>query len=114
MRFKVERLGEAVEGVRIKGDPLRPEPEAFRIVFPFGFVEVTRAVDGDPNTDYWVHVYVNNPLNKSYCCEIDGLKGQIKHARLDQVDKHTSDCNLGDFARAELYHLAVRVGAISE
>jgi hypothetical protein len=117
-QFKLEQstqMGQNVVGVNITGDKRRQEPETFRIHFPFGDVEVTRATDGENigKTDYWIHIYVNNPTNPNYYPQDEyyPLPGQIKAARLDQTDKHASESNLGDFERAELYHLAVRVGA---
>jgi len=116
--LKVERFGEKVVGVNITGNPKNAEPESFRICFPWGNVEVTRAQDGKPrdDTDYWVHVYVNNPGSVNYCPDEDSGEyagpGAIFDARLDQTDKHASESNLGDFGRAELYHLAVKVGPL--
>lgn len=118
-QFKLEtstQMGQKVVGVNITGDRRNNEPEMFRIHFPFGDVEVTRANDGKDvsETDYWVHVYVNNPLSNNYCPDEDSgafaLPGAIKTARLDQTDKHASESNVGDFGRKELYHMAVRIG----
>jgi len=122
-QFKLEQstqMGQKVVGVNITGDKRNGEPETFRVSFPFGTVEVTRANDGAKlaETDYWVHVYVNNPRSVNYCPDEDSgqfaLAGAIKDARLDQTDKHASESNLGDFQRPELYHLSVRVGAQSK
>lgn len=117
-QFKLEtstQMGQKVVGVNITGDRRNNEPETFRIHFPFGDVEVTRANDGKniAETDYWIHLYVNNPSNNNYYKEDEyfPLPGAIKDARLDQTDKHASESNIGDFGRKELYHLAVRVGA---
>lgn len=118
--FKLEsstQMGQKVVGVNITGNPKNGEPETFRIHFPWGDVEVTRAQDGKPTseTDYWVHISVNNPTSPNYCPDEDAGAyagaGAIKDARLDQTDKHSTESNLGDFNRRELYHLAVRVGA---
>ena len=55
-------------------------------------------------------------MSPNYCSDGDSgacdYAGAIKGARLDQTDKHASESNLGDFERKELYHLAVRVGAV--
>lgn len=116
--LKLERMGEKVMGVNITGNPKNQEPESIRIHFPFGDVEVTRAVDGKSTqqTEYWVHVYVNNPTNTNYCPDADSGAfagpGVIIDARLDQTDKHASESNLGDFGRAELYHVAVKIGSM--
>jgi len=122
-QFKLEQstqMGQKVVGVNVTGDKQNNEPETFRVSFPFGTVEVTRANDGKPitETDYWVHVYVNNPRSNNFCPDEDSgmfaLAGAIKDARLDQTDKHATESDLGDFKRPELYHLAVRVGATSK
>jgi hypothetical protein len=112
--MKLERMGDKVIGVKITGDRRNAEKEAFRITFPWGEVEVTRATDGGAAPDYWVHVYVNNPRSPHFCVDEDSgsfaAAGVIKDARLDQTDRHASESNVGDFTRPELYHLAVRVG----
>lgn len=121
-QFKLEQstqMGQRVVGVTITGDRRNGEPETFRIHLPFGDVEVVRANDGNNilETDYWVHVYVNNPTSPNYCPDGDSgafdLPGAIKGARLDQADKHASESDLGDFNRPELYHMAVRIGAVT-
>jgi hypothetical protein len=121
-QFKLEQstqMGQKVVGVTITGDKRNNEPETFRIHFPFGDVEVTRANDGKSvaDTDYWVHVHVNNPSSSNYCPDGDSgaydLPGTIKGARLDQTDKHASESNLGDFNRKELYHFTVRIGSVA-
>lgn len=98
--------------VNVTGDKRNQEPESVEIRFPWGYVGVTRAQDGKPllETQYWVHVYVNHEMNGSYV-KGETVCGQITDARLDQSDKHASETNVGDFDRAELYHLAVKVGA---
>lgn len=113
MKFRVTKMGDEVEGVRITGNPRNLEPESFRVAFPFGDVQVVRATEG-VGCDYWVHVYVNNSRHGSYSPDADSgeysAEGVIKDARLDQTDKNSRDTNLGDFGRPELYHVAVRVG----
>lgn len=109
---KVEKFGEKHLGLVITGNPKNCEVEMYSIRFPGGEVNVTRAVDGDPETDYWVHVSCNNP-GTSYYTPYDGDIGEVPSrfvdARLDQTDKHASESNLGDFERPELYHVALRV-----
>jgi hypothetical protein len=110
-------MGDKVQGVRITGDPRRAEVETFRVAFPWGFVDVTRATDGDPGADYWVHLFVNNPTGVNYCPDEDSGEfsspGAIKDARLDLTGKHAGASNVGDFGSPDLYHLAVRVGRSS-
>lgn len=105
--LKIESFGEDAAGITIKGDPRSPEPSHVRINFPGGHVEVTRAQDNNPETPYWVHVYVNHPGSTNYLAFEPAA--QIVDARLDQTDKQATDADLGDFKRPELYHLAVRV-----
>lgn len=105
--FKVKRMGEAVEGVEILGDPRRPEPEAFRISFPFGDVEVVRATDG-PNADYWVHLRVNRRGVGGW--QPEDVEGKIVDGRLDLADHGSVEVAGGMFASPDLYHLAFRVG----
>jgi hypothetical protein len=102
--LKVERMGDVVQGIRLRGDPeLRPEPEHVRIVFPGGDVDVARTDDGS----YWVHVRVDR--EEDVLGESADVVGQLVDARLDIKGKHASECDAGDFAHPELYHLAVRV-----
>lgn len=114
--LRVERFGEdnIVQGVMLRGDPRNPEPESFRITFPFGDVEVVRATD-EAGGDYWVHVRVNDPDAGTYRADGSyadgGRTGLLKAARLDIRGRHTADVNVGEFADPSLYHLAVRVGA---
>ena len=52
---KVVAFGDAVHGVRLEGNPKKPEKAYFRVAFPGGDVEVVRTT----TNDYWVHVRVN-------------------------------------------------------
>src|SRR6266446_10255385 len=106
--MKLERFGSEVTGSTIKGDPRNPEPEAFRVDFPGGRVEVTRARDG-ADADYWVHLRVYTAKDQDRWPG-DALEpARVTDARLDIHNKHASDSNLGDFAHPDLYHLALRV-----
>lgn len=104
--LKSEAMGDVACGIRITGDVRNQEPEAVRIVFPGGDVEVTRATDG-PGCDYWVHVRMNRP--EDVLTREGAALGFLSDARLDQTDKHSNEANLGDFGRRELYHVALRV-----
>lgn len=114
--MRIEKFGDKAIGVTLTGNPKNQEKEAFRICFPWGHVEVTRAVDGKPRqeTDYWVHLFVNHPQSINFCPDKDcgeyAGAGAIKDARLDQTDRHTSETDVGDFQRSQLYHVALRVG----
>ena len=96
-------MGDAVLGVELKGDPKNPEPIHFRVVLPFGDVDIVRCTDGS----YWVHARINK--------EDDGLNpdrtfGKFVDARIDIIGKHASDCNAGDFNDPNMYHAAVKIG----
>jgi hypothetical protein len=106
MRLRIEKFGDKAEGITLRCDPRRPEPDHTRIQFPGGHVEVTRATD-DPDCDLWVHVYVNH--GESVAFEPEEKTARIVDARLDQTDKHAADADVGDFNRPQLYHLAVRI-----
>ncbi|RRJ97835.1 hypothetical protein Ga0100231_005085 [Opitutaceae bacterium TAV4] len=103
----VRPSGSDVALVEITGDRKNREPASVRIVFPGGHIEVTRATDED-RPAYWVHVYVNRPEAGGH---IPGETetARFVDARLDQNDKHSAEANLGDFARPQLYHVALRV-----
>jgi hypothetical protein len=107
MRLKITKFGQSAEGIELSGNPKSCEPPHVRIAFPGGDVEVVRATDG-PKPDYWVHIRINHhddgksdPSETTYA--------QLVDARLDQIDKHSADSDLGDFNRPELYHVAIRV-----
>jgi hypothetical protein len=102
--LKIERMGDEVQGIRLRGDPkVCPEPTHVRIVFPGGDVDVVRTTDGD----YWVHVRVDTATDVA--AEVADVAGKLVDARLDIRGKHASDCDPGDFRDPDLYHLAVMV-----
>jgi len=104
--LRVVQMGTSVMGVKLDGNPARPEPEYFRVVFPGGDVDLTRLDDGS----YWVHIRVNRP--QDIMGNEDGAKvGRLVDARLDIADMHANDTNVGDFGHPGLYHVAVRVKA---
>jgi hypothetical protein len=114
--LRVERFGETVQGVRLRGDPkVLAEPESFRVSFPGGDVDVVRCDDGS----YWVHVRVDSAEDvKEEAAEVAGV---VTDARVDYRERPTSgqlasDTYGGDttlhalsFSRPGPYHLAVRV-----
>ena len=101
-RLKVIDFGTEVQGVKLKGNPKNPEPESFRVQFPGGDVDVTRTTDNE----YWVHIRVNRP---EITIDEEAPNGRIVDARLDIVDKHVAETDVGDFENPNLYHLAVRI-----
>jgi len=105
--LKIVPMGTNVLGVRLEGNPQKPEPDHFRIVFPGGDLEVVRCSE---NADYWVHVRVNHRGSTSWDPESE--EARIAAARLDINGKNVNEANIGDFNNPELYHLAVRVRRI--
>jgi hypothetical protein len=111
--LKVQRMGEAVQGVKLYGDPARQlEPIHFRTMFPGGDVDVVRTT----NDEYWLHFRVNRAQD---VVDGAGVRGRLVDARLDLHGQHVfshgtcpccgnpqCDCNLDNPA---LYHLAMRV-----
>lgn len=50
--LKLEKFGSGYSGLRLHGDPKRPEQDQIGIKFPGGEVFVTRCTDGT----YWAHI----------------------------------------------------------
>lgn len=104
MRAPVFRipLGAEYAVCEIHGDPKRqPEPESLRIVFPGGEVNLTRCSDGS----YWAHI----TRHESELGDDIRPAGRLVDARIDVRGKHASECDAGDFANPETYHVAVRI-----
>lgn len=102
--LKIKRLGDAVLGVRLLGDPKKPEPIHFRVYFPFGDVDIARTTDNE----YWIHIRRNEPDDTHGS---HGAKeGRFLNARLDLNDRSAGQEDIGDFNDPALYHLAVRLG----
>lgn len=102
--LKIQRFGSQAIGVRLEGNPKKPEPIHFRIYLPFGDVDITRTTDGD----YWVHIRKNEPGDMSEIPQ--AVAGSFLNARLDLNDRHAGQEDLGDFGNPALNHLAVRLG----
>jgi hypothetical protein len=101
--LKVKRMGDEVQGVQLFGDPKKQhEPTYFRVVLPFGDVDIVRCSGGE----YWVHVRVNRPGGQTLPGQPTGV---IEDARIDSL---TPDAAFPCEALADggLYHLAVRLG----
>jgi hypothetical protein len=103
--LKVRRMGSDVLGVALLGDRRQPEPEAFRVTFPGGDVEITRTTADD----YWIHVRVNH---RGAGLDPGAIEARIIDARLDLHGQHASDVDVGDFNSPALFHLALRVAAL--
>lgn len=95
--------GSSVAICELYGDPKRqPEPEELRIYFPGGEVNLTRCEDGS----YWVHATRHEGGN-GY--DDERQAGRLVDARIDVRGKPASECNAGDFANPDTYHVAVRI-----
>lgn len=113
--LKVERMGETVQGIRLKGNPKDPEPESVRIVFPGGDIDLVRCDDGS----YWVHVRVDSDEDVKTSDRAKRV-GRVVDVRVDYRDHHheaeshvESQLSPVDFGTPGPYHLAVRVGSVS-
>lgn len=102
--LKIERMGDVVQGVTLRGNPKNPEPEHFRVVLPFGDVDIARCSDGS----YWVHVRIDS--DEDVRGESSDVAGALLDARIDVRGKAASECDAGDFAHPDAYHVAVRLG----
>lgn len=100
--LKIEQMGEVVQGVRLFGNPQKPEPEHFRVCFPGGDVDLVRLDDGS----YWIHLRVNRPDDGD---DPDREFAKITDARLDVHGKHVAETKVGDFKHPGLYHVALKV-----
>lgn len=101
--LKIIEMGDNVLGVRLLGNPKKPEPIYFRVVFPGGDVDVVRTADGKN----WVHIRIDHPEGDHRHVD-DGLKdGFLSGARLDVAGKGVNDADLGDMNDDDLYHLAI-------
>ena len=100
--LKIQSMGDNVLGVRLKGNPEQPEPIHFRVVLPFGDVDIVRCNDAS----YWVHCRVDKPSDNG-----DPYRkfGKFIDARIDVIGKHASDCDSGDFGNPDAYHVAVKM-----
>lgn len=103
--LKVREMGTEVQGVELKGDKRNPEPTYFRVVLPFGDVDIARTSDGE----YWVHVRVNRPSD-SHFEKGETVPGLIKDARVDANGKHGGELDASVLANPGLNHIAIRVG----
>ncbi len=102
--LKIKKMGSAVLGVELEGNPNKPEPIHFRVVFPFGDVDIVRT----SNDEYWVHVRTNNKKDGMFISG-ETAPGKFVDARIDMHGKPVHKTDKGDFGHPDMYHLAVRV-----
>lgn len=65
--LKIIPWGDNAAGVRLLGDPRKPEHAEFNVALPGGEVGIVRASDGA----CWVHVYTPRPGTPGYSPEAD-------------------------------------------
>ena len=102
--LKIKKMGDNVLGVELKGDPKQPEPIYFRVVLPFGHVDIVR----QNNNDYWVHIGCNNEKDGMFIPD-ETQTGKFVDGRIDMHGKHANETDQGDFGHKDMYHMAVRV-----
>lgn len=99
--------GSDVAIVEVTGDIRNQEPGSVRVRFPGGEMEIVRVGSG-PDVDYWCHLRIVRPGDDETV--LDGEPpARVVDGRIDVKGKHASDCDAGDLAHPDLYHLAVRV-----
>jgi len=104
-RLKVTSGGDDVQQVVLRGDPKKqPEPIHFRVVLPWGDVDIARCDDGT----YWIHFRVDKKGDGMD--DGEGPYGRIIDARIDARDKHAGTIDAAVLSDPALYHLAVRLG----
>lgn len=101
--LKIKQFGDAVHGVILEGNPQKPEPIHFRVVLPFGDVDITRCSDDS----YWVHIRTNT---EDDCIAVDTRKpGKFIDARIDLANEHAEASRAVAFNNPNMNHLAVRI-----
>lgn len=103
--LKIKNMGDNVLGVKLEGNPRKPEPIHFRVIFPGGDIDIVRTSD---NEDYWIHVRVDHP-DDGQDPQRKVQDAKIVDARLDLMNRSTGEVDVGDFNNPSLYHLAVRI-----
>lgn len=102
--LKIKSMGQTVLGVKLEGNPKKPEPIHFRVVLPFGDVDIVRTTVND----YWVHIRVNHE-ETSFFVPGESIEGQFIDGRIDLTSKHSTDCDKGNFGHPDMNHMAVRI-----
>ena len=100
----IKKMGDAVWGVRLEGNPENPEKPYFRVCFPGGDIDISRTTNGE----YWIHLRVDRPESGMHIAG-ETKTAHITDARLDAHGKHASEMDQGDFNDPNLYHVALRV-----
>lgn len=93
----------ATQRLYIRGDKHQEaEPKEFYAHFPGGTIGITRCSNGD----YWAHIDVMDDKDDFSTRE---AKAVISEARIDCHDKPATEMNVGDLARPDCYHIAVKL-----
>ena len=84
----------------LKGNKMHPEPAEVYINFPGGSIGVSRCSDGA----YWAHINA-----EEHDDDFNKVTTDIVAARIDSKQVHASEMNIGDLARKDCYHIAVKI-----
>lgn len=94
--------GSDVFVLHVRGDKhTQAEPSEHRITFPGGYIYVARTSDGE----YWAHI----GINREFDGDDEKIPGRLVCARLDVLDKATTEADLGDLQNEKLEHLAIKI-----
>jgi hypothetical protein len=107
--LRIREFGDNVLGVELEGNPRKPEPIEFRVIFPGGVVEIARCSDGT----YWAHIarFLSDRADGGRCDERP--IGTILEARADATGHHAPQTReeLATVLESDgLHHVAVRIG----
>lgn len=91
-----------MQHIYLCGDKAQPEPGEFYIHFPGGQIGVSRCSDGT----YWAHFALEDEKEDG---EGRIKKSKIIDARIDCKDLHAGEMNIGDMARADCDHVAIKI-----
>ena len=92
----------SVHHVYVRGNKYQePEPEEFYVHFPGGQIGIARCSD---NT-YWAHITTDDTAPSG---ENIQQQSNMVDARIDSRGLHASEMDIGDMARPDCYHVAVK------
>ena len=108
-RFELQKNGSDHAILVITGNPKNCEPAHVSVRFPGGEITIVRASEG-LDADYWAHFTRFRPDD---CTEgVNRIAGRLVDARIDNENKATSECSVGDFGDPGTYHVAIRIGKL--
>lgn len=91
-----------MQHIFIKGNVAEPEPGEFYIHFPGGQIGVSRCSDGS----YWAHLNLEDEKEDGSGRE---KKSNIIDTRIDCKGLHAGEMSIGDMARPDCYHVAIKI-----